>query len=59
MKRRCGGANMGGDKWLSAVDDENGDRRGRRNGIVEMMCSRWWLAQPIVTTRNDMVKMEI
>ena len=24
MKRRCGGANMGGNKWLSTVGDENG-----------------------------------
>ncbi|RVW25991.1 Salicylate carboxymethyltransferase [Vitis vinifera] len=48
MKRRCGGANMGGNKWLSTVGDENGGRRGRYSGIMEMVCSRLWLAQPTV-----------
>ena len=57
MKRRCGGANMGGNKWLSTVGDENGGRRGRCSGIVEMVCSRLWLAQPTVTMREGMVKM--
>ena len=58
MKRKCGGANMGGDKWLSTVDDENGGRRSRCSGIVEMVCSWLWLTQPTVTMRDGIVKME-
>ena len=48
MKRRCGGANMGCDKRLPMVGNENGGRRGRYSGIMEMVCSRLWLAQPTV-----------
>ena len=48
---------MGCDKRLPMVGNENGGRRGRCSGIVEMVCSRLWLAQPTVTMREGMVKM--
>ena len=36
MERRCGEANMGGDKWLSKMGNNNDGNKGRRSGMMEM-----------------------
>ena len=36
MERRCGEANMGGDKWLSMMGNKNDGNRGRRSEMVEI-----------------------